>query len=861
MTENDHEAGAPSVTARFCPYCGQPLPGRRSTPVTSRIIDYRQLIAQSTKNFVGREWVRAEVDRFLRDEHKSMFLLLGEPGCGKTTFMAQLVKERGYPHHFIGASSQWGVAGALDWRDPVRFAESVGYQLLRDYGGWIMDWERWGIHVSQKVKDLEGLLIGVSAENFDAMPRPADQPAISVSEEIERFGPAAGAIGVYIENFRIDLERVVSQLLVEPLRAIANRWPGARVVIVIDGLDEAAEYSAERNIFKVLPNGSLPSNVRLLLSSQPGPHLSRAFLHRAWPCWLSQSDDGPLHPGALLDAEDYVRHLAEEPRVHTLLRQRNLAPDDFSKNVAEASGGNFLYLHHYADGLKDGDETLLDLDALPQGLYGIYADYLSKIAAARQDVSWTYAYKQVLGTLAVAQAPLSSHQIGEFAEVDPAVVGTILSQLRRFLDVAGEWRHARYSIYHPSFSRYLVSPNNQDTISGPAAHRRITDFYLTRYAEDWTRCEDLYGLDHVVHHLIEAGLDRAGLEAALGRVLTVPFMETRADQADWHMPFVQDLEKVEKTAPSLVIAPCLRILRGTHRNSLTNQETLRLLRRVHGILQDEGKEWPGAPGNDVDQALLDAVAALSLPPGEAVARLQELRTGATNAQVQGALLLALGETGSQEAFEILHDRLLLEERHTGWSAADGFLSLNTPELMDPQLLDTLVTDFGQVQKHPIKQRILYVVGRLHVTGQLPERLPLDTALNLTQQGLNLRANSKVRAIDMIWQLLPESEEDMQRWTGTFEPWLCEKLGAQRRGQHYMEPVWSGEWLQKRLVTALGRIGSPAARLPLEHLGEKVKARPPRVAQTAQGRRDMDRQRSKLKAAIDRALDDLHRRHL
>ena len=268
------------------------------------------------------------------------------------------------------------------------------------------------------------------------------------SEQLGRVKDARGRSITLLDPYVLHLMRRHNVIPAEPLRAIANRWPGTRVVIVIDGLDEAAEYSAERNIFKVLPNGSLPSNVRLLLSSQPGPHLSRAFLHRAWPCWLSQSEDASLHPGALLDAEDYVRHLAEEPRVHTLLRQRDLAPDDFGKNVAEASGGNFLYLHHYADGLKDGDETLLDMDALPQGLYGIYADSLGKIAAARQDVSWTYAYKQVLGTLAVAQAPLSSHQIGEFAEVDPAVVGTILSQLRRFLDVAGEWRQWPVKVTH-----------------------------------------------------------------------------------------------------------------------------------------------------------------------------------------------------------------------------------------------------------------------------------------------------------------------------------------------------------------------------------------------------------------------------
>jgi hypothetical protein len=181
--------------------------------------------------------------------------------------------------------------------------------------------------------------------------------------------------------------------------------------------------------------------------------------------------------------------------------------------------------------------------------------------------------------------------------------------------------------------------------------------------------------------------------------------------------------------------------------------------------------------------------------------------------------------------------------------------------MDPHLLDTLVADLSEAEKHPIKQRILYVVGRLHVTSELPRRLPLEIALDVTRQGLNLHANSKVRAIDLTWQLLPESEEDIQRWTAAFEPWLCEKLGARRRGRYYMEPVWSSEWLQKRLVTALGRIGSAEARVHLETLREKVEVRPPRRAKTAKGQRDLERRRARLKTAIDRALDDLYRRHL
>jgi hypothetical protein len=171
-----------------------------SEAMTEKIINYRELIGRSTQGFVGRRWVREAVDAFLAAAGPVAFLLLGEPGSGKTAFLADLARERGYPHHFIGKGSLSGVASSADWRNPIRYAESIGYQLLRDYGGWIMDWESWGIRVEQQVKELEGLLVGAQVGALHGLPRPADRPLLSVTQEVERFGPAAQVVGVYTSH-------------------------------------------------------------------------------------------------------------------------------------------------------------------------------------------------------------------------------------------------------------------------------------------------------------------------------------------------------------------------------------------------------------------------------------------------------------------------------------------------------------------------------------------------------------------------------------------------------------------------------------------------------------------------------------
>lgn len=482
-----------------------------------KIINYKELIDKSTKGFVGRGWVRDAVDDFLSSKDPRHFLLMGEPGSGKTAFMADLVRRREYPHHFIGKGSQISVTASLEWRNPVRFAESIGYQLVRDYGGWIMNWDDWGINVSQEVKDLKGLLVGAEVEQFQASPRPADSPKLTIEQEVEQFGPAARMIGVFIDKLIMDAEQIVQQLLTTPLRTIAERWPERQLVLVVDGLDEAEDYSTpQRNILKLLPTGSLPANVRFLLSSRPGQHLTSDFLSQVQRFWLSEDEQGQRDPHTLKDAQSYVMKLTEEGAIGQMLALRNIKPAVFSQQVAGASRGNFLYLHHYAQGVREGDDTLLNLAALPKGLYGIYQDFLGKIKERRQDVSWDHAYKPVLGTLAVAQEPLTRNQIVNFSGVRKGTVGTILVQVKQFLDVIGTGNDRYYAVYHTSFGEYLISEENEDYIDGLEAHSLIADYYIQFWSgvdgelPDFQNWESLdfnggYGLRHLVHHLERAG--------------------------------------------------------------------------------------------------------------------------------------------------------------------------------------------------------------------------------------------------------------------------------------------------------------------------------------------------------------------
>jgi hypothetical protein len=63
---------------------------------------FRTLITEVTKHFVGREKVFQEIQRFLaaKPNQKGYFTLIGDPGEGKTSILAEYVRRTGCPAHF-----------------------------------------------------------------------------------------------------------------------------------------------------------------------------------------------------------------------------------------------------------------------------------------------------------------------------------------------------------------------------------------------------------------------------------------------------------------------------------------------------------------------------------------------------------------------------------------------------------------------------------------------------------------------------------------------------------------------------------------------------------------------------------------
>jgi hypothetical protein len=93
-----------------------------------RTSEFRTLVDERTRRFVGRDFVFTAVDRVLaQQEFPSGYVLIrGEPGIGKTAIAAQLVKSRGCVHHFNIALQN--IRSARD------FLHNVCAQLIVRYG-------------------------------------------------------------------------------------------------------------------------------------------------------------------------------------------------------------------------------------------------------------------------------------------------------------------------------------------------------------------------------------------------------------------------------------------------------------------------------------------------------------------------------------------------------------------------------------------------------------------------------------------------------------------------------------------------------------------------------------------------------
>jgi WD40 repeat protein len=343
-----------------------------------RITAYHDVIypRYAPREFVGRQWLVKKVEQFRDSEAGRHLIIVGEPGSGKSTFMAYLAECWNCPRHFIRADNIGGVTGV----DPRAFLLSMGAQLYQKYGREIFEQGN-----STKTRVKVGLakdqaeVVGRLVEELYTLPfLPQQQSEVQV--QVVAATGESRVVGERVKRM-IDVTLALEEstllhvAVIQPLQRIEELYPDERVVLLVDALDESLQHLGKR-ILDVIPTATdpdFPGNLQLVMTSRPGDHLAR----------FRKQDELRLDDRAagywketLRDSRAYVdKRLSEEPLVSAMETMSQKKARTFIEEVETKSEGNFLYLFHFlnaaAEAVKKG-ETDLENITVPADLDEIY---------------------------------------------------------------------------------------------------------------------------------------------------------------------------------------------------------------------------------------------------------------------------------------------------------------------------------------------------------------------------------------------------------------------------------------------------------------------------------------------------------
>jgi hypothetical protein len=438
---------------------------------------FRQSILEPPPDAV----VRGDLDAALRDwlgdaGGERHFVIGGLPGAGKSTALAGIVARwRETLDADDVAIAHFCVPGDLETRSPIGAAEALALQLVTMLDGYV-----------------------------DALVRTSSDAGEAKVEGIAKAETVNGTqAGVLIERFVLNssAEDAWRRLIVAPLRLLYESGCATRLMVVLDGLDEADRYDGAVKLGDLVAGMPFATPlVRLVLGTRDGQRLKRRLGGDGSVCvWDLSAGAGREESERALRTflGDAAERLAAGGRLAA-----DVAPAAFADAATSRSDGSFLYARLLV-GTIEARATpfaLADLAALPDGLDHAYAAILEQVAGDEDDC-WIGRYEPILGTLCAAREPLTTKQLAVFSGLAPVALGRALNTLRPLLAV----EEGRHRLSHVTFRDYLVDPEAAGDwrcdVAG--AHGRIVDSYR-RATGDWREdgwdAVDAYGLRHVVAH-------------------------------------------------------------------------------------------------------------------------------------------------------------------------------------------------------------------------------------------------------------------------------------------------------------------------------------------------------------------------
>jgi len=412
--------------------------------------DHAAFVAQKCNRFVGRQWLFDEIDAWRTTGDKSVLLIKGDPGIGKSAVMARLVQ----------ANPGGRVLG-------YHFCQADVPSTLRP---------------GEFVRGLAGIISG----RLGPYAAKCEDPA--VKDALSHPRCEADPAGAFEEG------------IVAPLQALPTPETGV-MNLLVDALDEALapqDLIGETTIVDVLAGwlDRLPPWLRVIATTSAKrpeiDELGGLVVHRI------DADD----PRNLEDLRCYVALRLDSGNLPERLHAFGLSRERAADILLEKSRGNFLYVEQALEGIERGQYGFQDLSAWPDGIRGLCQGFFEHCYP--NEASYAEA-NRVLQVVIAAREPLTAAQLAVASGLDveaglPAVLDTLSFVLRERAEVEGP---SRWAIFHRSLADWLTDPEQDRTIYGiskKTGHERLADACWSEYQQG-LRSMSRYAAVHLPAHL------------------------------------------------------------------------------------------------------------------------------------------------------------------------------------------------------------------------------------------------------------------------------------------------------------------------------------------------------------------------
>jgi hypothetical protein len=292
-----------------------------------------------------------------------------------------------------------------------------------------------------------------------------------------------------------------------------------RIVVVLDGLDEASDWSAGPGLFP----RELPAGVHVVFSA-------REVADRDWLDQLGLHGEVNLLRLGRLDI-DGVRDVLSAAGTQSLAQAAQ--DNSIVRAVYEVSKGDPFYLRFLMEDLAgSSDVSESAVRRKPKGLDAYLNQWWLDVAAEAS----AHAVADLLGYLAVANGRLTRAELSDISNEDSLsgfTIDSAIEAVKRYLIGTSE---DGYTFCHPRFADYLVGNRlSQEDLRGYS--EALLRWCLSWQEKGWPAGTPGYPLDHIVSHLIHGEEWVSHLYA----VLDAPYMKAKLARSGSFRSLLDDL--------------------------------------------------------------------------------------------------------------------------------------------------------------------------------------------------------------------------------------------------------------------------------------------------------------------------------